>query len=139
MIADNRLAEQATWDDKLLGEHFKVLCEVDLDFNLEATGFAVAEIDLFVQGLSPAPESGPDPSDLLPDASKVQVTKPDDLWLLGRNRLLCGDSRLPQSYSVLMETRLADMAITDAPYGHKRCCAEQSRNLLFFARASQPR
>ena len=116
MIADNRLAEQATWDDKLLGEHFKALCEVDLGFNIEATGFEVAEIDLFVQGLSPDPESGSDPSDQLPDASKVQVTKPDDLWLLGRNRLLCGDSRSPQSYSVLMETRRADLAITDPPY-----------------------
>ena len=50
MIADNRLAEQASWDKNLLAEQLKELLEVDLDFDLEATGFEVAEIDVLIEG-----------------------------------------------------------------------------------------
>ena len=53
VIADNRLAEQASWDEKLLAEQLKELCEVELDFDLEATGFEVGEIDVLIEGASP--------------------------------------------------------------------------------------
>jgi ParB-like chromosome segregation protein Spo0J len=52
MIADNRLAEHATWDEKLLAEQFKELCEVDLDFNLEATGFEVTECSRMILSIA---------------------------------------------------------------------------------------
>src|SRR5271169_6043939 len=50
-IADNRLTENSTWDDRLLGEVFRDLAAVDLDFSLEVTGFSVGEIDLQIEGL----------------------------------------------------------------------------------------
>jgi len=74
MIADNRLAEQASWSPHLLAEHFRALCAVDLDFDLEATGFEVPEIDLFIQGLSPSIEDEADPADDLPPEPTFGVT-----------------------------------------------------------------
>lgn len=116
MIADNRLAEQATWDERLLAEQLKALSEVELDFDLEVTGFEVPEIDLLIEGLSAAHESGSDPADELPNAVEAEVTRLNDVWLLGRNRVLCGDSRDQKSYLSLMHSRRADMVITDPPY-----------------------
>jgi DNA modification methylase len=119
MIADNRLAEQASWDDKLLGEHFKALSEVELDFDLETTGFEMAEIDMMIEGLSSSPEIGPDPADEVPNVLETQVAEPDDIFLLGRNRVLCGDSRDPKSYTLLLDGKQADMIFTDPPYNVK--------------------
>jgi len=115
MIADNRLTENATWNDHLLGEQLKALSEVELDFSLEVTGFEMGEIDLMIEGLSPAPEGEADPADALVD-SAVQVTKPADLWVLGRHRLLCGDALDENSYSRLMQGRRAAAVFTDPPY-----------------------
>ena len=66
MIADNRLAENSTWDDRLLAEQLKGLSELELDFSLEATGFEMGEIDLRIEGLSGEPEDD-DPADALPE------------------------------------------------------------------------
>jgi ParB-like chromosome segregation protein Spo0J len=66
MIAVNRLAENADWDDRLLGELLKELSLEDLDFSIEATAFEMGEIDLLIQGLSEASESEDDPADVLP-------------------------------------------------------------------------
>ena len=63
MIADNRLTENATWDDRLLAQQFKDLSEVELDFSLEATGFEMGEIDVMVENLAPATEGEEDPAD----------------------------------------------------------------------------
>ena len=52
MIADNRLTENSTWDDRLLAEQLKELSELDLDFSLEVTGFEMGEIDLRIEGLA---------------------------------------------------------------------------------------
>jgi ParB-like chromosome segregation protein Spo0J len=101
MIADNRLTENSVWDDRLLAEQLKALSVLDLDFSIEATGFEMGEIDLMIEGLSPAPEGEVDPADALVD-SGVQVTKPADLWVLGRHRLLCGDALDENSYSRLI-------------------------------------
>ena len=62
MIADNRLTEIASWDDRLLGEQLRELSELTLDFNLEVTGFDMAEIDLLIEGASDPPPQ-PDPDD----------------------------------------------------------------------------
>ncbi|HWY68998.1 MAG TPA: ParB/Srx family N-terminal domain-containing protein [Terriglobales bacterium] len=53
MIADNKLTENAEWNEALLGEHFQELAALNLDFNLDITGFEVPQIDLLIQGLSP--------------------------------------------------------------------------------------
>ena len=72
LIADNRLTENASWDERMLGEQLKFLSELDLDFDLEAIGFEVPEIDLLIDGLSAVPEAEPD--DRVPDISGPAVT-----------------------------------------------------------------
>jgi DNA modification methylase len=113
-IADNRLTETADWDDRLLGEQLKALSEVKLDFSLEATGFEVGEINAIIEGLTSSVEA--EAAEKLPTiTSPVPVTKPGDLWLLGRNRLICGDALVSQSYQRLMDGRLAAAVFTDPP------------------------
>jgi len=93
MIADNRLTENATWDDQLLAEQFKVLSELDLNFNMEVTGFEVAEIDLRIESLTPAHEGSKDPADAVPQiAHVVQVSRAGDVWILDRHRMVCGNA-----------------------------------------------
>jgi DNA modification methylase len=113
-IADNRLAENSTWDEALLAEHFKVLSELDLDFSLEATGFSVGEIDLKIQGLD-EPEAGDDPDDAPVDAGPP-VAAFGDLWRLGPHKILCGDSLVTGSYARLLGDERAAMVFTDPPY-----------------------
>src|SRR6202171_965251 len=62
-IADNRLTEAASWDDRLLGEILHDLSAQDLDFSIEATGFSMAEIDLRIEALSESPPGTADPAD----------------------------------------------------------------------------
>src|SRR4051812_46957632 len=65
-IADNRLAETSSWDDRLLAEVLRDLASVNLGFDLEATGFTMGEIDLRIEGLSDTSAASPDPADELP-------------------------------------------------------------------------
>lgn len=116
MIADNRLAENATWDERLLAEQFKALSEVELDFSSDVTGFEIPEIDLMIEGLAPAPAGARDPADELPEESAVRVTQAGDLWLLGRNRLICGSALDERTYSLLIDSRRAAAVFTDPPY-----------------------
>ena len=116
MIADNRLTENAEWDDRLLGEQLKILSEAELDFTLEITGFEMGEIDLMIENLSPAPKSEIDPADHLPEPAPIQVSQPGDLWKLGKHRVLCGDALSPKSYGSLMDGRRANVIFTNPPY-----------------------
>src|SRR5215472_10612414 len=93
MIADNRLTENATWDDRLLAQQFKELSLLGLDFSLEITGFAMAEIDLRIASAEETTAPEDDPADVLPESSAgPPLSKIGDLWLLGRHRLLCGSA-----------------------------------------------
>lgn len=117
-IADNRLAELATWDDRLLGESLQDLSLMNLDL-LETTGFDLAEIDVRIEGLDILPEVGKaDPADAVPTpAAGPAVSAPGDLWRLGRHRIYCGDALKPESYAALLDVgERADMAFTDMPY-----------------------
>jgi DNA modification methylase len=113
-LADNRIAEDARWDDDLLRVELAELCEIDTDFEITATGFEIGEIDL-VLGEATNPADEVDKSDI----SGKTVSQSGDLWLLGEHRLLCGDALLPESYQRLMEGELAELAITDVPYNLK--------------------
>ena len=116
-IADNRLTENAQWDDRLLGEELNILSEAELDFSLEVTGFEMSEIDIFIENLGPIAEEREDPADVIPDSeSKPQVTKPGDCWVLNRHRVFCGDARDVSAYSVLTKGQRAQMVFTDPPY-----------------------
>ena len=117
VIADNRLAEQATWDRKLLREQLKALSVVELDFDIEAIGFEIGEIDLLIEGTEPVTKGNRDPADALPaTTTAAPVSKPGDVWSLGRHRVLCGNSLDESSFSTLMQDRRANVVITDPPY-----------------------
>lgn len=116
MIADNRLTENAIWDNRLLGEQFKALSSLDLNFSVEVTGFEMSEIDLMIEELTPANGGHDDPADSLPISTEHQVTRTGDLWLLNRHRVYCGDSRSSSAYSELMVGQRAHMVFTDPPY-----------------------
>jgi hypothetical protein len=86
VIADNKLALNAGWDREVLAIELKAL--VDMDFDVESTGFSLAEVDVL---LDESPEGSPRPDDGPIDCESA-VSRPSDLWLLDRHRLLCGDS-----------------------------------------------
>jgi DNA modification methylase len=114
VIADNRLPEQAIWDFDLLREHFKDL--IDIDFDVELTGFSTGEIDLILD--SNAAQAG---SDVADDVSAFDVAGPaisrlGDLWILGLHRLFCGSALQRNSYECLLQGDVAQMIVTDPPY-----------------------
>ncbi len=114
VIADNRLPEQALWDFDLLREHFKAL--IDLDFDVELTGFSTGEADLLLDG-KPGPAAN-DPADDLTDLTPQApaISQLGDVWELGRHRLVCADALQSTSYEVLLRGSLAQTVITDPPY-----------------------
>jgi DNA modification methylase len=117
MIADNRLAEIAAWDDQLLAEQLKELSLLGLDFNIEVTGFEMGEIDLRITSLEDVPDQGNDPADAVPEISAgPQVAKIGDAWVLGRHRVLCGNALDAVAFTMLMGEERAAMVFTDPPY-----------------------
>jgi DNA modification methylase len=116
MIADNRLPEQAIWDFDLLKEHFKGL--IELDFEVELTGFSTGEIEL-VMDRKPAPRASKRADD--PPATGFTIDGPaisrlGDIWQLDRHRLICGDALSGDCYGRLLQGDLAQMVIADPPY-----------------------
>jgi DNA modification methylase len=112
-IADNRLTEIATWDPTLLGEQLRLLSEMSLDFNLELTGFEIAEIDALIEG----PVKGADPADEVAAPTEgPAASRPGDLWLLDRHRLYCGSALDEAAYRTLMGEDRAAVVFTDPPY-----------------------
>jgi DNA modification methylase len=116
VIADNKLTENSTWNEILLGEQLKSLSEIELNFSLEATGFEMGEIDLLIEGLSQPGDVAQDPANVVPDDSETSVSSPGDWWQLGKHRVLCGDALELGSYERLMTKQLADIVFTDPPY-----------------------
>ena len=114
LIADNRLTENSSWDERLLGEQLKVLSESELNFDLEVIGFETAEIDVRIDGLETI--AVPDPDDDLQALETSAVSVEGDLWQLGKHRGLCGNSLLLENYDRLREGAKADLVITDPPY-----------------------
>jgi hypothetical protein len=116
-IADNKLTENATWDDRLLAEQLRDLSLSGLNFDIEVTGFEMGEIDLRIAALEDTPAAGSDPADILPEVSVTPlVSKLGDLWVLGRHRVPCGNALDPEAFTALMGPRRAAMVFTDAPY-----------------------
>jgi hypothetical protein len=116
LIADNRLAEKAKWNEHLLGEQLKILAESDLDFDLETTGFEMGEIDLFIENLDAQSGESRDDADVLPEGSNdPPVTQAGDCWLLGRHRVLCGNALNRSEYQKLMVGKKAAAVFSDPP------------------------
>ena len=117
MIADNRLTEIATWDDRLLAQQLKDLSLLDLDFDLEDIGFEMAEIDLRIASLDELPDPENDPADGVPDIPVGSaVSKRGDLSELGGHRVLCGNALDPAAFAALLDEQQAAMVFTDPPY-----------------------
>ena len=115
VLADNKLALNAGWDREILAIELQGL--VDLEFDVELTGFSLAEIDLVLDEAGEADPDGNDaPEDILPVVSGPAVTRGGDLWELGRHRLLCGDTRDAAGMDRLMSGERADLVFTDPPY-----------------------
>ena len=116
MIADNRLAENAEWDNQLLAEQLKDLALADLDFSLEVIGFEIGEIDFRIAELNGKPV-GPDPADAAVEPrSGPPVSTPGGLWLLGSHRIFCGNVLDSAALQMLMGEERAAMVFTDPPY-----------------------
>lgn len=115
ILADNKLAENAGWDSELLALELGEL--VELDFDLELTGFSAGEIDIVLDTSAQcSPHAAVDEADIIPEPSVRPVSKPNDLWALGRHRLLCGDALEPATFDLLMQGELGGVAFTDPPY-----------------------
>jgi DNA modification methylase len=111
VIADNRLAEDAGWDEQILKIELQHLISIP-DIDVSITGFEVPEIDLII-GSSTADE---DPDDQLPELSHEVISKLGDAWCLGSHRIYCGDARNGSSFAALMEDRRASVVFVDPPY-----------------------
>lgn len=112
-IADNRIAENAGWNEELLRLE---LGELKLaDFDLGLIGFdADALDDLFAD--SDSDNEGLTDDDAVPEAQERVISQPGDVWVLGEHKVLCGDATVAADYERLLGTELADMAFLDPPY-----------------------
>lgn len=138
-IADNRLNDVSSWDDRLLGQVFADLASLNLDFSLEDTGFSIAEIDLRIEA-SAENVAQPDLADELPKAGQTRpISQAGDLWCLDKHRVLCGSAIDSTSYGILLSGKRAKMIFTDPPYnvpidGH--ACGNGAIHHRDFAMAS---
>lgn len=118
VLADNKLALNAGWDKEMLAIELQGL--IDLEFDVELTGFSLAEVDLVLDEAGDSDPDGSDaPEDHVPEISGTPVSLMGDVWLLGRHRLLCGDARRSDDLALLMQNERADMVFTDPPYNVK--------------------
>lgn len=116
LVADNRIAELAEIDQKMLADIF---ADIDTgEIPLELTGYTEDEVEDIVTALSEALHKDLDEPDDVPEVPEPEqvLTQPGDLWILGRHRLLCGDSTNREDVDTLMDGEKADMVFTDPPY-----------------------
>jgi DNA modification methylase len=138
ILADNRLAEKAGWDNSILAIELQHLTSVDLAFDVSITGFEVAEIDLILEQAA-AEEQKEEEEEPVEINSGPAVTKVGDIWLLGDHRLICGDALDESTYSALMDGQKADVVFTDPPYNVKidgNVCGKGAIHHREFAMAS---
>ena len=115
VIADNKLAENAGWDRELLAIELQGLIELDIDLDVTLTGFEMPEIDILIDGLDA--EEDEDPADEVPAVAEgPPVTRPGDIWCIGKHRLICGDAADPDTHARLLNGVRAQMVFTDPPY-----------------------
>ena len=116
MLADNRLAELSQWNEEVLALELEELSVIDAPFEITDTGFELPRIDVLIEERH-KPKEVTDPADALVDPAKVdRVSRPGDLWLLGRHRLFVGSALERESFKVLLDNREADLVFVDPPY-----------------------
>lgn len=112
-LADNRLAELATWDEDLLAIEIRAVLEFD-ETPIEILGWETAEIDLVIA--KPIGAAAIDPVDQVPEPPKVAASREGDLWIMGGHRLFCASSLEASNWATLMGDETAAMAFSDPPY-----------------------
>ena len=113
VLADNQLAARAGWDPEILAIELQHLTEIVCDFDVTVTGFEMPEIDLVLEKTKASKfEDEVEPIDRTGSA----VSRPGELWRLGRHEILCGDALKMASYGTLMDEELARLVFADPPY-----------------------
>lgn len=125
VIADNKLALNAGWDDALLALELRELAE--MDFDLRLTGFDDDEISKLLD-LELGEGEGQGDADAVPEVRPDPISRPGDVWALGRHRVMCGDSTDEASAFLLLEGQQTDMVFTDPPYGVSYADKNESLN-----------
>ena len=113
ILADNRMALDAGWDEELLRVEIDALREMDFDPML--AGFDEKELAALYAG--DGDEAADDDFDLSAALEKAAFVQPDDIWMVGRHRLMCGDATKPEDVLKLMDGKRANLIVTDPPYG----------------------
>ena len=113
VIADNKLALNAGWDEEMLAVEIEDL--ISEGFDLDLIGFEAEEIDTLLAEANKVSEGLTD-DDAVPELPEEPVSKPGDVWLLGRHRVVCGDATVQSDIDKVMDGQLADMLLTDPPY-----------------------
>jgi DNA modification methylase len=114
VLADNKIALNAGWDDEILAGELQSLISSDIDFDVGLTGFSVAEVDNLIEGLVPE-EPGDPEDDHIPEDGPA-LCRSGDIWALGSHRLICGNAVDPDTVAALMNGEQAQMVFTDPPY-----------------------
>ena len=114
VLADNKLALNAGWDEDLLAAELGALLSVDLHFEVGITGFSIPEIDGILEAVEPE-DPGDPKDDVIPGEAPSRV-RPGEVWRLGAHRLICGNALDPGVVTTLMEGEQARMVFTDPPY-----------------------
>ena len=114
VLADNKLALNAGWDEDLLAAELGALLSVDLHFEVGITGFSIPEIDGILEVVEPE-DLGDPKDDVIPGEAPSRV-RPGEVWRLGAHRLICGNALDPGVVATLMEGEQARMVFTDPPY-----------------------
>lgn len=115
MLADNKIAELSTFDQKAVGLEIQAILELDSQLDLGATGFETAEIDLAIQAAEEPPPK-PDEADEIINPPPRPVTRVGDVWLIGDHRLICADATKAESYASLLGEERVRLVVTDPPY-----------------------
>jgi DNA modification methylase len=127
ILADNRLAMDAGWDKELLALELEGLKELNFDLNL--TGFEAAELEQLFSNIH-SKDIGDDDFDVDAALEKPAVSKTGDIWLLGRHRLICGDSTLSETYEKLMDGNKANLVVTDPPYNVNYSAGKENERVI---------
>lgn len=115
VIADNKLALNAGWDDALLAQEFADLTE--MGFDLDLTGFSADEIG----ALTPVEVTeGLTDEDEVPGAPEDPVTKPGDVWVMGKHKIICGDCKSLSDLDKLLSNARINLVVTSPPYASQR-------------------
>ena len=115
VLADNKLALNAGWDEELLALELQDLSVLGEGFELSLTGFSIAEVDGLVEGLAVEEPASPK-DERLPPLTSAPVTQLGDIWQLGPHRLICGSALEVAIVQKLTDGELAQMVFTDPPY-----------------------